>query len=109
MYLLLRQRNSTMYNEKLKRAYIRVNYVSKSKIQESEDKAEMVTQRRGWLLLRDLIPPQCFCTPVTQAAKEPNLSLAPLKERCREPEVDEPSPKICLRRGRGADGGESFF
>ena len=36
-----------MYNEKLKQAYIRVNYVSKSKIQESEDKAEVVTQRRG--------------------------------------------------------------
>ena len=98
-----------MYNEKLTRAYIRVNYVSKSKIQESEDKAEVVTQRRGWLLLRDLIPPQFFCTPITQAAKEPNLSLTPLKERCREPEVGEPSPKICLQRGRGAGGGESFF
>ena len=98
-----------MYNEKLKQAYIRVNYVSKRKVQESEDKAEEVAQRRGWLLLRDLIPPQCFCTPITQAAKEPNLSLTPLKERCREPEVEEPSPKICLQRGRGADGGESFF
>ena len=82
-----------MYNEKLKRAYIRVNYVSKSKVQESEDKAEVVTQRRGWLLLWDLIPPQCFCTPITQAAKEPNLSPAPLRERRREPEVEEPSPQ----------------
>ena len=98
-----------MYNEKPKQAYIRVNYVSKRKVQESEDKAEEAAQRRGWLLLRGLIPPQCFCMPITQAAKEPNLSLAPLKERCREPEVDEPSPKICLQRGRGAGGGESFF
>ena len=98
-----------MYNEKLKQAYMRVNYVSKRKIQESEDKAEEVAQRRGWLLLRDLILPQCFFTPITQAAKEPNLSLTPLKERCREPKVEEPSPKICLQRGRGADGGESFF
>ena len=47
-----------MYNEKLKQAYIRVNYVSKRKIQESEDKAEEVAQTRGWLLLRNLIPPQ---------------------------------------------------
>ena len=98
-----------MYNEKLKRAYIRVNYVSKRKIQESEGKAKEVAQTRGWLLLRDLIPPQCFCTPITQAAKEPDSSLTLLKERCRESEVEEPSPKICLQRGRGADGGESFF
>ena len=40
-----------MYNEKLKQAYIRVNYVSKRKVQESEDKAKEVAQRRGWLLL----------------------------------------------------------
>ena len=98
-----------MYNEKLKRAYIRVNYVSKRKVQESEGKAEEVAQTRGWLLLRDLIPPQCFCTHITQAVKEPNSSLTPLKERCREPEVEEPSPKICLQRGRGTDGGKSFF
>ena len=31
-----------MYNEKLKQAYIKANYVSKRKIQESEDKAEEV-------------------------------------------------------------------
>jgi len=40
---------------------------------------------------------------------KPNLSLASLKERCREPEVEEPSPKIFLQQGRGAGGGESFF
>ena len=98
-----------MYNEKLKQAYIRANYVSKRKVQEGEDKVEEVAQRRGWLQLRGLIPPQCLCTPITQAAKEPDSSLTPPKERCREPEVEEPSPKICLQRGRGADGGESFF
>ena len=64
---------------------------------------------RGWLLLQDLILPQCFCMPITQAAKEPNLSLTPPKKRCREPEVKEPSPKICLQQGKGAGGGESFF
>ena len=76
-----------MYNEKLKQAYIKVSYVSKRKIQESEDKAEEVAQRRGWLLLRDLIPPKCFCTLITQAAKEPNLGPAPVKKRCREPDL----------------------
>ena len=90
-----------MYNKKLKQAYIRVNYVSKSKIQESEDKAEVVTQRRGWLLPRDLIPPQCFCTPITQAAKESNLSLTPLKERCREPDINEPRKGESLRARLG--------
>jgi len=47
--------------------------------------------------------------PITQAAKEPNLSLTPQKERCREPEVEKPLPKICLQQGRGAGGGEFFF
>ena len=101
--------NSTMYNEKLKRAHIRANYVSKRRIQEGEGKAEEISQTRGWLLLRDFTPPQSLHTPITQAAKEPDSSLAPPKERCREPEVEEPSPKICLQRGRGVDGGESFF
>ena len=101
--------NSTMYNGKLKRAHIRANYVSKRRIQESEDKAEKMSQTRGWLLLRGFIPPQSLCTPITQATKEPDSNLTPLKERCREPEVEEPSPKICLQQGRGADGGESFF
>ena len=101
--------NSTMYNEKLKRAYIRANYVSKRRIQEGEGKAEEISQTRGWLLLRDFTPPQSLRTPITQAAKEPDSSLAPPKGRCREPEVEEPSPKIYLQRGRGADGGESFF
>ena len=98
-----------MYNEKLKQAYIRVNYVSKRRIQESEGKDEEMSQTRGWLLLRGFIPPQSLCTPITQVAKESDSSLTPPKERCREPEVEEPSPKICLQRGRGADGGESFF
>ena len=101
--------NSTMYNEKLKRAHIRANYVSKRKIQEGEGEAEEISQRRGWLLLQGFIPPQNLCTPITQAAKEPDSSLTPPKERCREPEIEEPSPEICLQRGRCADGGESFF
>lgn len=30
-------------------------------------------QRRGWLLLQDLVLPQCFYVPITQAAKETQL------------------------------------
>ena len=32
-------------------------------------------QRRGWLLLQDLVLPQCFYMPMTQAAKETQLEL----------------------------------
>ena len=65
--------NSTMYNKKLKRAYIRVNYVSKREIQESECKAEEVAQTRGWLLLRDLIPPQMLLHAHNSGSKRTQL------------------------------------
>ena len=63
--------NSTVYNEKLKRAHIRANYVSKRKIQEGEGKAEEISQTRGWLLLRGFIPPQSLCTPKLRQQKNP--------------------------------------
>ena len=58
---------------------------------------------RSKVLSKETIP-QYFYMLITQAAKEPNLGLAPLKKRCREPnfglaplkkrcrepEVDEP-------------------
>ena len=40
---------------KLKQAYIRVNCVSKRKVQKSEDDAEEISQRRGWLLFQDVV------------------------------------------------------
>ena len=43
-----------------------------------------MAQKRGWLLLQDLVLPQCFYMPITQAAKEPSLGLATSKKRCRE-------------------------
>ena len=43
-----------------------------------------MAQRRGWLLLQDLVLPQCFYMPITQAVKEPSLGPAPSKKRCRE-------------------------
>ena len=61
--------------------------------------------------------------PITQAAKEPDFGLAPLKKRCREsnsrlaplkkryrePEVDEPPRNHVCERADGADGGKPFF
>jgi len=47
--------------------------------------------------------------PITQAAKEPNFGLAPLKKRCREPEVDEPPRNHACDRAEGADGGKPYF
>ena len=40
---------------KLKQAYIRVNCVSKRKVQKNEDDAEEVSQRRGWLLFQGVV------------------------------------------------------
>ena len=40
---------------KLKQAHIRVNCVSKRKVQKNEDDAEEVAQRRDWLLFQDVV------------------------------------------------------
>ena len=81
--------------------------------------------------------PQYFYMPSTQAVKEPNLGLAPLKKRCREPdsglaplkkrckepnlrpaqlkkrcwepEVDEPPQNHACDKANGADGGKPCF
>ena len=40
---------------KLKQAHIRVNCVSKRKVQKNEDDVEEVSQRRDWLLFQDVV------------------------------------------------------
>lgn len=40
---------------------------------------------------------------------KPNLRPTPLKRRCRELEVEEPTPKFAYDKADGADGGKSFF
>ena len=91
---------------------------------------------RSKMLSKETIP-QYFYMPITQAAKEPSLGLAPLKKECREPDIRlaqlkkrcrEPNlrPAPLKKRCRqpeedgpprnhvcdiadGADGGKPFF
>ena len=63
---------------------------------------------RSKMLSKETIP-QYFYMLITQAAKEPNLGLAPLKKRCREPEVDEPPHNHACDRADGADGGKPYL
>ena len=44
-----------MYNEKLKQAYTKANYVSKGKYKRVEIKAEETAQRRDWLLFEVVV------------------------------------------------------
>ena len=88
------------------------------------------------ILSKEAIP-QYFYMPSTQAAKESNLGLAPLKKRCREPdsglaplkkrcrepnlrpaqlkkrcrelEVEEPPQNHACNKADGADGGKPCF
>ena len=90
---------------------------------------------RSKILSKETIP-QYFYMLITQAAKEPNLGLAPLKKRCREPdfglaslkkrcrepnlrpaplkkrcrepEVDEPPCNHAYDRADGADGRKPY-
>ena len=50
-----------------------VYYIAKKKNTRKQEKADEVGQKRGWLLLQDLILPQCFYMPMTQATKETQL------------------------------------
>ena len=68
---------------------LETNYISKKeKIQGSEQKTKERCSSSKTTSTKTI--PQYFYMPITRAAKEPNLGLAPLKKRCREPEVDEP-------------------
>ena len=51
----------------------KANHITKKKDTRELEKAKEVDQRRGWLLLQDLVLPQCFYMPMTQAAKETQL------------------------------------
>ena len=45
--------------------------------------------------------PRHFYMPITQAAKEPNLGPAPLKKRCREPDLSLTPSKETVQRAEG--------
>ena len=62
----------------------KANHIIKREDTRKYNKAEEVAQKRGWLLLQDLVLPQCFYMPITQAAKEPSLGPATSKKKCRE-------------------------
>ena len=73
---------------------LKTNYISEKKRYKRVKKKPKKRCReegccRSKMFSKETIP-QYFYMPITQAAKEPNLGLAPLKKRCREPEVDEP-------------------
>ena len=73
---------------------LKTNYISEKKRYKGMRKKPKKKCReerccRSKMLSEETIP-QYFYMPITQAAKEPNLGLASLKKRCREPEVDEP-------------------
>ena len=73
---------------------LKTNYISEKKRYKRVKKKPKKRCReegrcRSKMLSEETIP-QYFYMPITQAAKEPNLGLAPSKKRCREPEVDEP-------------------
>ena len=56
MHLLLRQRNSTVYSEKLKQAYITTNYASEKKRYNRMKKSRRKkVQMRDWLLFQDVV------------------------------------------------------
>ena len=86
MRILLRQRNCTVYNEKLKQAYIKVDYISKGRYKRMERRPWGQLRRevgyRAKLLSKETIPRHC-CAPITQAAKEPVLRLTPSTEKAQ--------------------------
>ena len=75
-----------MYNEKLKQAYTKADYISKGKYKRVERKPW--GQLRGEvgycakLLSKETIP-RHFCMPITQAAKESDLELTPSTEKAQ--------------------------
>ena len=53
--------------------------------------------------------PDFGLAPLKKRCREPNLRPAPLKKRCREPEVDERPRNHACDRADGADGGKPYF
>ena len=73
-----------MYNEKLKQAYTKADYISKEKYKRAERRPWGQLRREvGYcakLLSKETIP-RHLCMPITQAAKEPDLRLTPSTEK----------------------------
>ena len=92
-----------MYNEKLKQAYTKADYISKGKYKRVERKPW--GQLRGEvgycakLLSKETIP-RHFCMPITQAAKEPDLRLTPSTEKVQGAGSWEAPAEICLLQDR---------
>ena len=53
--------------------------------------------------------PDSGLAPLKKRCKEPNLRPAQLKKRCREPEVEEPPQNHACNKADGADGGKPCF
>ena len=92
-----------MYNEKLKQAYTKADYISKGRYKRVGRKPW--GQLRGEvgyctkLLFKEIIP-QHFCMPITQAAKEPDLRLTPSTEKAQGARSWEAPARICRLQGR---------
>ena len=67
---------------------LETNYISKKKrykkMKKKQKKRRREERRRSSKTLSTETIPQYFYMPITRAAKEPNMGLAPLKKRCRE-------------------------
>ena len=90
-HLLLRQRTSTTYNvqwRSLSKPILKANHINKKKRYKGERKKQkkMCREERcssSKMLSKETIS-QYFYMPITQAAKELDVGLTPLKKRCRE-------------------------
>ena len=100
---------------------LKTNYISKKKRYKEMRKKQKKRRRKercssSRTLSTETIP-QYFYMPITQAVKEPNMELAPLKKRCRERVVRRwPHRKLmslhvshAYDRADGANGGKPYF
>ena len=99
---------------------LKTNYISKKKRYKGMKKKQKRRCREegcssSKMLSKETIP-QYFYMPITQAAKEPNVRLAPLKKRCRERGIRRwPHRKLmslhvshAYDRANGADDGKPY-
>ena len=91
-----------MYNEKLKQAYAKADYISKGKYKRVGRKPwGQLRGKVGYcakLLSKETIPRR-FYMPITQAAKEPDLRLTPSIKEVQGAGGWEAPTKICLLPG----------
>ena len=100
---------------------LKTNYISKKKRYKEMRKKQKKRRREERCSSSSTLStetlPQYFYMPITQAAKEPNMELAPLKKRCRERGARRwPHRKLmslhvshACDRADGADGGKPYF